>query len=66
MTFSPRQREIIVLVGRDGAQYKTVARELGIKPSTLRSHIERILARHPSKKTPREALIDLYWSEVRQ
>ena len=65
MTLSPRQREIVVLVGRDGKQYKTVARELGIKLCTLQSHIERITAKYPSNKQPRDVLIELYWCEVR-
>ena len=64
VTLSPRQLEIVVLVGRDGCQWQTVARKLGIKITTLRSHTERILVRYPSTKSPREALSELYWRVV--
>ncbi len=65
MTLSPRQRQIVVLVGRDGAQYKTVAKKLGISIKTVHSHIERIVAKYPHTKRPRDVLIELYWCEVR-
>ena len=64
MTLSPRQLEIVVLVGRDDAQWETVARKLGIALTTVRSHTEKILMRYPSDKSPRAALSELYWRMV--
>lgn len=64
MTLSPRQREIVVLVGRDGKQWKTVAHEMGISLSTVRNHVSAIMVRVQSSRSPREALTELYWREV--
>ena len=64
MTLSPRQREIVVLIGRDGCQWETVARQLGIKLTTVRSHTQKILNRYPSTQPPRAALVELYWRVV--
>ena len=64
MTLSPRQLEIVTLVGRDGDQWETVARKLGISIATVRSHVERILQRYPSTKSPRETISELYWRVV--
>ena len=64
MTLSPRQLEIVVLVGRDGCQWETVARTLGIAIATVRSHTDKILLRYPSTKSPREALAELYWRVI--
>ena len=60
MTLSPREREILELVGRDGMSDKLIALRLGIGCGTVRTYIQRILARYPSAKRPRAALVDLY------
>ena len=64
MTLSPRELQIVTLVGRDGDQWQTVARKLGISLNTVRSHISRILLRNPSTKAPRDAIAEMYWRTV--
>ncbi len=64
VTLSPRQLEIVTLIGRDGDPSMTVAGKLGIAMSTLESHIARIQAKYPSDKSPREAIAELYWRVV--
>ena len=64
MTLSPRQLEIVVMVGRDAYQWKTVAQKRGIKLTTVRSHTDKILSRYPSAQPPRAALVELYWRVV--
>ena len=65
MTLSPREREVVILLG-DGSDrtYRDVAKSLGVKVTTVRSHVWRILSRHPSPdgKRPRAAIRDLYKS----
>lgn len=64
VTLSPRQLEIVTLIGRDGNPSKTVASKLGITMSTLDSHMARIQIKYPSKKSPRDAIAEIYWSMV--
>ena len=65
MTLSPRQREIVELVGRDGLSYKGVARSLGISVHTVRTHVEGICRRTETDgRPPREHLILLYAREL--
>lgn len=58
---SDRQIEILYLVGKDGLEYAEVAAVLGISESTIRVHVDRILAKHQSKRLPREGLTEIYW-----
>ncbi len=60
MTLSPRQLEIVVLVGRDGLSYKAVARRLGIGYGTVKVHVARISERLGSTRRPREAIVEFY------
>ena len=61
---SPRQLEIVTLIGRDGDPSTTVASKLGITMSTLTSHMARIQMKYPSGKSPREAIAEIYWRVV--
>lgn len=61
MTLSPREREVLTLAVRDGMSDKRIAKHLGIAYATVRTHIHRIMVRNPSKKTPRAAMVDLYY-----
>jgi DNA-binding NarL/FixJ family response regulator len=61
---SPRQREIVVLVGRDGKAWKTVAHEMGLHVSTVRNHVQAICAKYRVDRSPREAMVEVYWREV--
>lgn len=57
---SPRELEIVVLVGRDGQHWKTVARTMGVSLSTVRVYAERVLAKTGCPRSPREAMVELY------
>lgn len=61
---SPRQREIVVLVGRDDLSWKAVARTLGVHLSTVRNHVREICTRAGVEREPRTAMVELYWREV--
>lgn len=64
MTLSPREREVVILLGNGGDRtYGEAAEALGIKVATVRTHVSRILLRYPSQKRPRAALRDLYIAE---
>ena len=60
MTLSPRQLEIVVLVGRDGFSYKAVARKLGIGYGTVKAHVAVISAKIGASRRPREAIVEYY------
>ena len=64
MTLSPRELEVLTLIGRDGMSYAEIAGQLGISESTVKSYVGRILGRYPSEKRPREALAEIYWRVV--
>lgn len=61
MKLSPRHREIIQLVGKDGCTYREVAERLGISRKTVEAHISVIVrrARMPDLKQ-REVLLALW------
>jgi DNA-binding CsgD family transcriptional regulator len=60
---SPREREIVEHVGKDGVQYVTVAHRLGISIHTVRTYVYRVAKRIPGFRSPREKLIELYHRE---
>ncbi len=65
MTLSPREREVVKLLGKDDDRtYTEVALVLGISVPTVRTYVTRIMHRYPSKKRPRAALRDLYRSVI--
>ena len=48
MMLSPREREIVILLGNGSDRtYRDVATMLGIRLSTVRSHVDRIMSRNP-------------------
>ena len=57
---SKRQLEIVLLVGRDGASWAQVSREMACHPSTIRAHVTRIKERLGIKRKPREAMVIAY------
>ena len=60
MTLSPREREVVILLGDDGDRtYGDVARIMGIAISTVRTHVRSVLLKFPSPKRPRAALRDI-------
>ncbi|KKM65045.1 hypothetical protein LCGC14_1495310 [marine sediment metagenome] len=61
---SPRQLEVLTLVGKDGESYKATAQLLGISLSTVRTYVARIVEQYPYDKTPRMALTEIYFRHV--
>lgn len=59
---SPRQREIVELVGRDGLTYREVGEALGITRKTVEAHISVIVRKADLRMRQREVLCHL-WSE---
>lgn len=45
MHLSPRQREILLLISEDNGD-KEIARQLGMSPRTVDSHLQRLYVRH--------------------
>ena len=66
MDFSPRHRELVILLGRDGLSYKQAAAKLGISVHTVVSHVEAIVTRHRGDDAakPRTVLSRLFWTKV--
>lgn len=64
MKYSVRQMQIITLVGRDDLSYDAVGETLGIHRSTIRAHVDRIIERSGERRSPREALVAIYWRDV--
>ena len=58
--FTPRQAEVVEIIGRDGCSNKTVAARMGIAPSTLKAHIFDIAFKLDSPRRPREAILEHY------
>ena len=58
---SPRQRQIVELVGRDGLSWKGVARRLGISEGTGKVHASRLMDRLVSTDRPRHAITTYYF-----
>lgn len=58
---SPRERDIVEMVGRDGMLWPDVDASLGIHRSTRRTYVQRILSKFDSTRPPREALVEIYY-----
>lgn len=63
-SLSPREREIVVLVGRDALRYCDVAEQLGLHEGTVRSYVQRIMRKSGMSRPPREAMVMLYLREI--
>ena len=61
---SPRERQIVEMVGRDGSHYKTIANRLGISLGTVCTYVSRIMVKCGQDRAPREAMIALYYTEM--
>jgi hypothetical protein len=65
IALSPRQREIVTLVGRDGLAYAAVAEVLGISLHTVRTHVARFVdCVDAGNIKPRDALCTFYWQHI--
>ena len=61
LKLSPREAQIVMLVGRYGLTYGEAASHLEISGRTVESYVGRILQRYPSEKRPRAAITELYY-----
>ena len=57
-----REREVVVLVGRDHLSYRKAGRQLAISPRTVRHYAERIRDMVGSALPPQKALSELFHS----
>ena len=58
---SPRERQVLQLVGGEGAQYKTVSKALGISTSTVRAYVSNILRKKGVDRAGREGVVVVYY-----
>lgn len=58
---SPRQCEVLRLIGRDALSYAAAARQLDISPRTVEAHAVRIRDLTFPKRNPRDACTLFYW-----
>ena len=58
--FSPRQWEIIELVGRDGLRWDRVSATLEISEGTVRTHVSRVRQKVDSTRSPRDLMVAIY------
>ncbi len=57
---SPQEREVVILVGRDGLTWKAVALTMGLHIGTVRSYVYRIRRKSGIDREPRQAMVELY------
>ncbi|KKM72023.1 hypothetical protein LCGC14_1424740 [marine sediment metagenome] len=57
---SPQEREVVILAGRDGLTWKTVALTMGLHLSTVRVYVQRIIKKSGINREPRQAMVLLY------
>ena len=60
---SPQEREVVILAGRDGLTWKTVALTMGLHIGTVRSYVQRIMRKSGIDREPRQAMVELYLRE---
>lgn len=57
---SPRERQIVELIGRDLESYQGVAKKLSISPNTVRNYVNGIAKRLGSKRPAKVAIVMLW------
>ncbi len=60
---SPQEREVVILAGRDGLTWKTVALTMGLHIGTVRSYVQRIVRKSGVDREPRQLMVELYLRE---
>ncbi len=60
---SPQEREVVILVGRDGMPWNTVALTMGLHIGTVRSYVQRIVRKSGVDREPRQLMVELYLRE---
>jgi|TARA_R110002110_G_scaffold18012_2_gene76147 DNA-directed RNA polymerase specialized sigma24 family protein len=61
LRLSPREAQVVMLIGRHGLTYGEAASHLDISGRTVESYVGRILQRYPSQKRPRAAITEMYY-----
>ena len=61
---SPQEREVVILAGRDGLQWNTVALKMGLHIGTVRSYVQRIMRKSGVDREPRQAMVTIYEREI--
>lgn len=64
--FSPRQWQIIELVGRDGLSWEEVQAHLELSKGTVENYVNRIRMRVPDTRKPRDLLVLIYQRSRRE
>ena len=60
---TPKQDEVVELIGRDGCSSKAIAARMGVTLGTVKSHIYDIAFKLNSPRKPREAILEYYLTE---
>ncbi len=60
---SPQEREVVILAGRDGLTWNTVALTMGLHIGTVRSYVQRIVRKSGVDREPRQLMVELYLRE---
>ena len=61
---SPQEREVVILAGRDGLTWNTVALTMDLHLSTVRSYVQRIVRKSGVDREPRQLMVELYLREL--
>lgn len=61
MRLTPRQVQVVVLIGRDQLTYSEIAARLRIRPDTVREYADAIRVRIGSNRGPWKACAEHYW-----
>lgn len=64
MRLTPKQAEVVDLIGRDGCSNNAVAARMGIGIGTVKAHIFDIAFKLNSPRKPREAILEFYLLET--
>jgi DNA-binding NarL/FixJ family response regulator len=57
---TPKQAEVVDLIGRDGCSNRTVAARMGVSLGTVKAHVFDIAFKLDSHRKPREAILEYY------
>ena len=61
---SPQERELVILAGRDGLTWKTVALTMGLHIGTVKMYVQRIVRKSGTHREPRQLMVELYLREL--
>ena len=61
---SPQEREVVILAGRDGLTWNTVALTMGLHIGTVQMYVQRIVRKSGIHREPRQLMVELYLREL--